>query len=172
MSDAGWEAVRMVLCGLLPECRAAAGLDERERPRLEAEVAKAVVAAQEVAVTMLSSYREATRRARAAKQDALDVWWAEERRRRALRARVLKGLRAWVAQGRPERKRKLDARADAMAGVLLRAAEERRRKTLRLGGEVARTRAGGLHRVGALNLDALSAASVGATRRRRAAPEY
>ena len=49
VSDAGWEAVRMVLCGLLPECRAAAGLGERERPRLEAEVTKAVVAAQEAA---------------------------------------------------------------------------------------------------------------------------
>ena len=71
----------MVLTGLLPECRAAMELGERERRRLEGEVTKAVVEAQEIVVSMLREYREVTRRARAAKQEALDSWWAAERTR-------------------------------------------------------------------------------------------
>ena len=42
VGEEGWEAVRMVLTGLLPECRAAMELGERERRRLEGEVTKAV----------------------------------------------------------------------------------------------------------------------------------
>ena len=76
VGGAGWEAVRMVLAGLLPECRAAAELGERGCRRLEASIAKAVVEVQQLVVEMLHTYREATRRMRAAKHEALDTWWA------------------------------------------------------------------------------------------------
>jgi len=146
---ASWEAVRLVLSGLLPACKAAGELGEREHKKLEAAVARAVVRAQEVVIAMLHEYRESTREARAAKQAELEAWWSEERRRRTLRARVLKGLRTLGrARGR-ERKRLREALADAVVGAQAAAAEGGRRKTARLGGEAARTRAGGLHRVGA-----------------------
>ena len=51
------------------------------------------------------------------------------------------------ARGR-ERKRLRDAMADAVVGAHVAAAEEARRKTARMGEEVAGTRAGGIHRVG------------------------
>ena len=111
----------MVLTGLLPECRAAMELGERERRRLEGEVTKAVVEAQEIVVSMLREYREVTRRARAAKQEALDSWWAAERtrrrHRRELHAKVRKGLEGMAAQRRLERKRRLDSLLDAVAGA-------------------------------------------------------
>ena len=146
---ASWRAVRQVLSGLLPACRAAGELGEREQKKLEAAIARAVVSTQEVVIGMLHEYRESTRKARAAKQAELDVWWGEERRRRAIRARVVKGLRAaGRARGR-ERKRLREALADAVVGAQAAAAEGGRRKTARLGGNVAETRAGGLHQVGA-----------------------
>jgi hypothetical protein len=152
VGEEGWEAVRMVLTGLLPECRAAMELGERERRRLEGEVTKAVVEAQEIVVSMLREYREVTRRARAAKQEALDSWWAAERtrrrHRRELHAKVRKGLEGMAAQRRLERKRRLDSLLDAVAGAQAAATEEERRKTQRGGAEVARTRAGGVHRLG------------------------
>ena len=127
-------------------------LGERERRRLEGEVTKAVVEAQEIVVSMLREYREVTRRARAAKQEALDSWWAAERtrrrHRRELHAKVRKGLEGMAAQRRLERKRRLDSLLDAVAGAQAAATEEERRKTQRGGAEVARTRAGGVHRLG------------------------
>ena len=42
----------MALAGLLPACRAAGELDERGQKKLEAAVARAVVAAQEVVTVM------------------------------------------------------------------------------------------------------------------------
>ena len=70
----------------------------------------------------------------------------------ATRARVLKGLRT-LGRARPgagaEAARLREALADAVVGAQAAAAEGGRRKTARLGGEAARTRAGGLHRVGA-----------------------
>ena len=61
----------------------------------------------------------------------------------------MKGLRAaGRARGR-ERKRLREALADAVVGAQAAAAEGGRRKTARLGGNVAETRAGGLHQVGA-----------------------
>ena len=127
-------------------------LGEHDRRRLEASVAKAVVEAQEAVIGMLHEYREATRRARAAKQEALDGWWATERARRQrlreLFGRARKGLEEQARQRRLERKRRLQTLVDAVAGAQVAAAEEERRKTLRLGAEVARTRAGGVYRLG------------------------
>ena len=83
--------------------------------------------------------------ARAAKQEALDGWWATERARRQrlreLFGRARKGLEEQARQRRLERKRRLQTLVDAVAGAQVAAAEEERRKTLRLGAEVARTRA-------------------------------
>ena len=45
-----------------------------------------------VVTAMLREYKESTRKARAAKWAELDAWWGEERRRRAIRARVARGL--------------------------------------------------------------------------------
>ena len=59
--------------------------------KLEAAVARAVVKAQEVVTGMLREYKESTRGARAAKHEELDVWWREEQRRRAVKARVVNG---------------------------------------------------------------------------------
>ena len=103
-------------------------------------------------MSMLRDDREVTRRARAAKQEALDPWWAAERTRRRhrqeLHAKVRKGLEGMAAQRRLERKRRLDSLLDAVAGAQAAATEEERRKTQRGGAEVARTRAGGVHRLG------------------------
>ena len=79
----------------------------------------------------------------------MDAWWGEERRRRAVRARVVRGLRALGRTRGQERKRLRDAMADVVVGAQVAAAEGGRRKTARLGGEVAGTRAGGVHQVGA-----------------------
>ena len=69
----------------------------------------------------------------------------------AVRARVARGIRALGRTRGQERKRLRDAIADAVVGAHSEAAaaEGGRRKTARLGGEVAGTRAGGIHRVGA-----------------------
>ena len=90
--EEGLRAVRMALTGLLPACRAAGELDERGQKKLEAAVARAVISAQAVVTAMLHEYKESTRKARAAKWAELDAWWGEERRRRAIRARVARGL--------------------------------------------------------------------------------
>ena len=108
-----------------------------------ASLARAIVSTQEVVIEMLHEYRESTRKARAAKHAELDVWWGEERRRRAIRARVTKGLRAAGRVRGRERKRLRDALADAVVGAQAAAAEGGRRKTARLVGNVAETRAGG-----------------------------
>ena len=50
---ASWRAVRQVLSGLLPTCKAAGELGEWEQKNLEATVARAVVRAQEVVIEML-----------------------------------------------------------------------------------------------------------------------
>ena len=97
---------------------------------------------------MLREYKESTRKARAAKWAELDAWWGEERRRRAIRARVARGLKALGRTRGQERKRLRDAMADAVVVAQAAAAEGGRRKTARLGGEVvAGTPAGGIHRV-------------------------
>ena len=59
-------------------------------------------------------HKESTRKARAAKWAELDAWWGEERRRRAVRARVARGLRALGRTRGQERKRLRDAMADAV----------------------------------------------------------
>ena len=74
--ETGWWAVRMVLTGLLPECAKVRGLEERERRRIEAGVAKAVVGAQAVAVKLLGKYSAATRKLRAERREQVEVWWA------------------------------------------------------------------------------------------------
>ena len=63
-----------------------------------------------------------------------------------MKARVVKGLRALGKKRGKERKRLWDAVADAVVGVQAAAAEGGRRKTARMGGEMAGTRAGGIHR--------------------------
>ena len=76
------------------------------------------------------------------------MWWGEERRRRAIRARVARGLKALGRTRGQERKRLRDAMADAVVVAQAAAADGGRRKTARLGGEVvAGTPAGGIHRV-------------------------
>ena len=60
----------------------------------------------------------------------------------------MRGLRALGKERGRERKRLRDAIADAVVGAQAVAAEGGRCKTARMGGEVARTRAGGIHRVG------------------------
>ena len=134
----------------LPTCKAAGELGEWEQKNLEATVARAVVRAQEVVIEMLHEYREPTRKARAAKQAELDAWWSEERCQRAVLGRaIVKGLRA-AGRGRGrERERLREELADAAVGAQAAAAEGGRRKTARLGGNVAETRAEGLHQVGA-----------------------
>ena len=92
VDEESWRAVRLALTGLLPTCRAAGEMDERGQKKLEAAVARAVIRAQAVVTAMLREYKEYTRKARAAKWAELDAWWGEERRRRAVRARVVRGL--------------------------------------------------------------------------------
>ena len=65
---------------------------------------------------MLREYTESTRRARAAKREELDAWWKEEQRRRAVKARAMKGLRALGKERGQERKRLREAVADAVVG--------------------------------------------------------
>ena len=147
-ASGGWEAVRKVASGLLPMSAAAKAMPERERRVLEAKVAKAIAELQQVMIGMLHSFREATRGERGRKQEALDAWWSRQKQRRALRARMLKLLRPWAAKAWQERKRKRDQMVHAVAGVQVAAAEERRRKTARMGGEMPCTRARGLHELG------------------------
>ena len=144
--EAGWRAVRMVLTGLLPECMKVAGMEEQERRRVEARVAKAVVEAQAVAARLLGLYGTATRKLRAERREQLEAWWVEERRRRALRARMGKLLRAESTARLAERKRRRETIADVVAGAQVAAVEGERRKRLRCGDEVAHTRKRGLHR--------------------------
>ena len=59
---ASWRAMGQVLSGLLPACRAAGELGEREQKKLEAAIARAVVSTQEVVIGMLHEYRESTRK--------------------------------------------------------------------------------------------------------------
>ena len=59
---------------------------------------------------------------------------------------MLKLLRPWAAKAWQERKRKFEAVAHAVVGAQVAAAEEQRRGTARMGGEVAHTRASGLSR--------------------------
>ena len=65
---------------------------------------------------MLREYKESTRGARAAKREGLDAWWSGEQRRRAVRARAMRGLRALDKALVRERKRLRDAMADAVVG--------------------------------------------------------
>ena len=60
----------------------------------------------------------------------------------------MRGLRALGKARGWERKQLWDAMVDAVVGAQVAAAEEGRRKTARMGGEVAGTRVGGIHRVG------------------------
>ena len=133
-------------------CTRRASEREGARRRLEKGVARAVVEAQEVVIGMLHTYREATRRSRAAKQEALDEWWTTEKARRArlrvIYGKVRRGLEAQMVQRRLEREQRLGALVDAVEGAQVAANEEERRKVVRLGGEAARTRAGGVHKLG------------------------
>ena len=81
--------MRQVLSGLLPTCKAAGELGEREQKKLEATMARAIVSTQEVVIEMLHEYRESTRKARAAKQAELDAWWSEERCQQAVLGRAI-----------------------------------------------------------------------------------
>ena len=110
--------------------------------RSKISVARTVISAQAVVTAMLREYKESTRKAQAAKWAELDAWWSEERRRRAVRARVARGIRALGKERGQERKRLRDAMVDAVVGAQAAAAEGGRRKTARLGGDLARTRAG------------------------------
>ena len=92
VNEDGWVAVRKVMAGLLPECRAISEMEAQDRQRAEVAVAKAIVELQAVVISMLHMYRERTRRVRAQKREQLDAWWVEHRRRRGLHAKVLKGL--------------------------------------------------------------------------------
>ena len=83
---------------------------------------------------MLREYKESTRGARAAKHEELDAWWSGEQRRRAVRARAMRGLRALGKARGLERKRLRDVIADAAVGAQVTAAEGGRRKTARVGG--------------------------------------
>ena len=83
---------------------------------------------------MLREYKESTRGARAAERTELDAWWGEEQRRRAVRVRAVRGLRALGKARWRERKRLRDVMADAVVGAQVAAAEEGRRKTARIGG--------------------------------------
>ena len=87
--------------------------------KLEAAVARAVVKAQVVVTAvMLREYKESTRGARAAKREELDAWWSGEQRRRAVRARAMRGLRAsGKARGREQKRGLQDAIADAVVGA-------------------------------------------------------
>ena len=65
---------RIVLTGLLPECMKVVGMEEQERRRVEARVAKAVVKAQAVAARLLGLYGTATRKLRAERREQLKAW--------------------------------------------------------------------------------------------------
>ena len=65
---------RIVLTGLLPECMKVVGMEEQERRRVEARVAKAVVEAQAVAARLLGLYGTATRKLRAERREQLKAW--------------------------------------------------------------------------------------------------
>ena len=147
-SAEGWRALLMVAAGLLPGSLGAESLEERARWQLEAAVARAVVELQQVMVELLHSFRMATRSAVGRKTEALEGWLERQRRRRAVRTRMRKLLQLWAVRRRLERKRRLETLADTVVAAQVAAAEDGRRKTARMGAEAARTRAGGLHRVG------------------------
>ena len=149
VGEDGWIAVRRVIAGLLPECRAVLEAEEREKRQAETVLAKAIVELQEVVISMLRTYREGTREVRAQKREQLDAWWVEHRRRTALHAKVLNGLKGWVAKSRSRRKRLCEAIDSATERASVSAREEQRRKVARQGGPCAHTRAGGLHLIGA-----------------------
>ena len=128
--------------------RAASEMGERERGWMEQKLVRRIVEAQAVVDGWLRQYKESTRKARAAKQAGLDEWWAEERRQRGMWRRLRKGLKRRVE----EQRQRGEQQRETMRGVVVQAqtvaAETARRGTARNGGEVAVTRAGGLHRVG------------------------
>ena len=128
--------------------RAAREMGERERGWMEQKLARRIVEAQAVVVGWLGKYRECTRKARAAKQAGLDEWWAEVRRQRDLWRRVRRGLKRRVEEQRQQGERQREAMRSVVVQAQVVAAEAARRGTARGGGEVAATRAGGLHRVG------------------------
>ena len=148
VDEEGWIAIRKVISGLLPECQALVGASEQDRQQKEQKVATAIVELQQVVINMLHVYREGTRRAQAQKREQIDVWWVEQVRKRALHAKVVKGLKARAAGVRIRRKRLLGVVDDAMERAHVRERESKRRAVAREGGEVALTRTGGLHRVG------------------------
>ena len=148
VGEEGWEAVRMVAAGLLPESVAAESFPERARRQLEGKLARAVIELQQAMLEMLQSYRDATRGARGRKKEALEAWCARQQQRRTVRARMLKLLQPWAARRRTERKRRREALVDTVLAVRVAAEEDHRRKTARAGGETACTRAGGLHKLG------------------------
>ena len=143
-----WGAMGQVLAGAIPMARAAQEMGERERGWMEQKLARRIVEAQAVVVDWLGKYRECTRKARAAKHAGLDEWWAEERRQRDLWRRVRRGLKRRVEEQRQQGERQREAMRSVVVQAQVVAAEAVRRGTARNGGEVAATRAGGLHRVG------------------------
>ena len=147
-TEDAWEAVRQVIAGVVPMARAATEMGERERGWMEQKLVRRIVEAQAVVDGWLRQYKESTRKARAAKQAGLDEWWAEERRQRDMWRRLRRGLKRRVE----EQRQRSEQQREAMRSVVVQAqtvnAETTRRGTARNGGEVAVTRAGGLHRVG------------------------
>ena len=164
--EAGWIAVRQVVAGLLPRCAAADAMEEQARGKVEAEVALAIVEAQQVVLNMTRRYKTDTRRNRAQKQELIEVWWHEHVRERdrlrGLRARVVTGLRRQGQGARLRRKRLREAVEDAIGRAEVERAEAKRRATARNGGGCAETRMCGVHRVGRLDED----------RERRRKPEF
>ena len=86
---------------------------------------------------------------RAQKKEQLDAWWVEHCRVRALHIKVVKGLNRLAAKSSNRRKRLYDAVDNAVERASVAAVEDQRRKLVRGGGACARTRAGGVHMVGA-----------------------
>ena len=128
--------------------RAAVEMGERERGWMEQKLVRRIVEAQAVVGGWLRQYKESTRKARAAKHAGLDEWWAEERRQRDMWRRLRKGLKRRVEEQRQRGEQQREAMRSVVVQAQTVAAEAARRGTARNGGEVAVTRAGGLHRVG------------------------
>ena len=104
---------------------------------------------------MLDAYKELTRGKSMQKQAELRAWADTCVERRALRARWRRGL-AWArAEVRERSLRVREVVNEAAERKRVSEAEEERRKGVRLGGECARTRAGGLHQVGSMAWGAL-----------------
>ena len=104
---------------------------------------------------MLDAYKELTRGKVMAKAVELQAWSERCAAQHALHVRWRRGL-AWArAEVKARGTRVREVVWDAAERKRVADAEEERRKSVRAGGECARTRAGGVHRVGSLAWGAL-----------------